>query len=96
MSESIPFLPQTIEPDDPQFSVPSGRISGTSPIGRSRDPVVLTPSNKDSATGRLNTAATPSDQEAGTRPGDDLVYAQAYAAPQGLRVYCDNHHILSF
>jgi len=65
MSESIPFLPQTIEPDDPQFPVPSGRISATSPIGRSRDPVVLTPSNTDSATGRLNTAATPSDQEAG-------------------------------
>jgi hypothetical protein len=96
MSESIPFLPQTIEPDEQQLPVPSGRISATSPIGRPRDPVVLTPTNTDSATGRLNTIATPSDQEAGTRPGDVLVYAQAYTAPQGLRVYCDNHHILSF
>jgi len=67
MSESLPFLPQTIEPDEPQGLAPpvSGRISTASPTGRPRDPVVLTPTNLDSASGRVNPVATPGDQEAG-------------------------------
>jgi len=67
MATSTPFLAQTIEPDEPEnlsLPVPSGRISTTS-TGRSHEPVVLTPSNTNSATGRLNPATTPSDQESG-------------------------------
>jgi len=68
MSATTPFLSQTIEPDEPSLPVPSGRISGApSPAGRTREPVVLTPTNANTtaATGRLNPDATPSDQEAG-------------------------------
>jgi len=65
MSSTASHLAQTIEPDEPPsqtLPVPSGRISGAAPPGggRSRSPVILTPTNTSS-----NPNATLSDQEEG-------------------------------
>lgn len=67
MSSTNPFLDQTIEPDEATDStpVPSGRIAGSvPPSGRTREPVVLTPTSNTTAA-RSNANATASDQEEG-------------------------------
>lgn len=65
MSSAVPLLDQTIEPDEPSqtLPVPSGRIGGaSSPTGRAREQVILTPT---ASAPRVNPNATPGDTEEG-------------------------------
>lgn len=94
MSSTQPFLPQTIEPDEPQsLPVPSGRISGAaSPGGRAREQIVLTPTNTAVPT---NPNATLSDQEEGVSPIRRAQYEYAVTRDvKASRVSSNSLHIL--
>ncbi|KAF5368438.1 hypothetical protein D9758_002401 [Tetrapyrgos nigripes] len=65
MSVSTPLLDNTIEPDDPSIEL-SGNIRSANPNSAStRQPVVLTPTNRATQSSNTGLASTQSDAESG-------------------------------